>query len=108
MYAIAAVDVLLREQIRGVAEVVHLRLLRNHLQRNMSVEGAVRQLRKHVTAFGGPAASVSTGHAAGTSERLAGGHVVIMYRHHAWMSRQYLTFGEASDRFGSWEGSACC
>ncbi|CAM9549331.1 unnamed protein product, partial [Ectocarpus sp. 4 AP-2014] len=107
------------EQIRGVAEVVHLRLVRNHLHRSMSVEGAIRQLRRHVSAFGRPgdaaaaAASSRAGKGSPSSSSSAGwgggeaagkpggggvgegsGWGVVPYRHHAWLSRQYLVFGE--------------
>ncbi|CAN0574099.1 unnamed protein product, partial [Ectocarpus sp. 12 AP-2014] len=67
------------EQIRGVAEVVHLRLVRNHLHRSMSVEGAIRQLRRHVSAFGRPgdaaaaAASSRAGKGSPSSTSSAGG-----------------------------------
>lgn len=104
----------------------------------MSVEGAIRQLRRHVSAFGRPftgVASSSASSASGSSsttrngtssaagsgvasplsaassggagggggggggesgrgeEELEGAEVVP-YRHHAWLSRQYLVFGE--------------
>ncbi|CAN0192432.1 unnamed protein product, partial [Scytosiphon promiscuus] len=52
-------DPMEQASIRGVAEAVHLRLVRNHLHRNMSVEGAIRQLRRHVSAFGRPAAAAA-------------------------------------------------
>lgn len=72
----------------------------------MSVEAAVRQLRRHVTAFGRPVALSAGGNAAGGKDgggTEAGqmerrdkesGTGVVMYRHYAWMSRQFLTFGE--------------
>ncbi|CAN0431455.1 unnamed protein product, partial [Ectocarpus sp. 12 AP-2014] len=129
------------EQIRGVAEVVHLRLVRNHLHRSMSVEGAIRQLRRHVSAFGRPgdaaaaAASSRAGKGSPSSTSSAGGGGgeaaekpggggggregsgwgVVPYRHHAWLSRQYLVFGEmlgahmsqiaqSTARGGGWAG----
>ncbi|CAN0454759.1 unnamed protein product, partial [Ectocarpus fasciculatus] len=60
-------------QIRGVAEVVHLRLVRNHLHRNMSVEGAIRQLRRHVSAFGRPGDAAAAAAAAAASSRAGKG-----------------------------------
>ncbi|CAN0447850.1 unnamed protein product, partial [Discosporangium mesarthrocarpum] len=109
------------EQIRGVGEIVHLRLVSNHLHRNMSVEGAVRQLRRHVTSFASPPLSAGVwppdgararagacggdgrGGGGGGGDGVGAGEAsgenllglrVVPYRHYAWLSRQYLIFGE--------------
>ncbi|CAM9557575.1 unnamed protein product, partial [Choristocarpus tenellus] len=91
------------EQIRGVGEVVHLRLVSNHLRRNMSVEGAVRQMRRHVSAFSGQRQGQGQGFTEGVPGAGVGAVVegrgeqfcsVVPYRHHDWLSRQYLSFGE--------------
>ncbi|CAM9384205.1 unnamed protein product, partial [Hapterophycus canaliculatus] len=63
--------------IRGVAEAVHLRLVRNHLHRNMSVEGAVRQLRRHVSAFGRPVATAGAAGVASPSASLSGSRPAV-------------------------------
>lgn len=86
--------------------MVHLRLLRHNLHRNMSVEGAIRQLRRHVSAFGRSAPIATTNRSTrGSSGGGGGGGGAVTYRHHAWLSRQYLTFGEVmGDDCGSTVG----
>lgn len=91
--------------------MVHLRLVRNHLHRNMSVEGAIRQLRRHVAAFGRSVSANGFGRkpprrrvseSGGSKGPTEGGRDsldvarTVPYRHHAWLSRQYLSFGEVN------------
>eukprot|EP00611_Tribonema_gayanum_P018663 TRINITY_DN3182_c1_g1_i1.p1 TRINITY_DN3182_c1_g1~~TRINITY_DN3182_c1_g1_i1.p1 ORF type:complete len:1314 (+),score=408.04 TRINITY_DN3182_c1_g1_i1:183-4124(+) len=65
-------------QIRGVAEVVHVRLMCHHLRRALNVDAALLQFRRHVATFGTNAMAPTH-----TSVPLAA------CARHAWLSHQH-------------------